>query len=107
MQGMRFLMLNEQGQPLNHGVIVSKVTDERYLCTFARNPQVTRLCHVDEIGQWNLFPTDDAMNAFILNIQAQTGAPAKPVETPPAPKKVTKKKKVIKKKAKKKTNGKK
>lgn len=108
MQGMRFLLLDENGRPFNHGVIVNKVTDERYLCTFARNPQVSRLCHVDEIGAWNLFPTDDAMNSFILSIQAQTGEPEKPVETPPVldidPKSTQPPKKKAKKKAKKKVN---
>lgn len=99
MQGMKFLLLNEQGTPLNHGVILQKVTNEHYLCTFARTPQVTRLCHVNEITGWNLFPNDEAMNAFILSIQAETGEPQKPVETPPGERKPIKKKKVPKKRS--------
>ena len=68
MQGMKFLMIGEDGRPFNHGIIAQKVTDERYLCTFARQPQVSRLCHVDEIATWQLFPTDEMMNAFITQL---------------------------------------
>lgn len=71
MQGMHFLLLGENGQPINHGVIQQKTTEERYLCTFLRQPQVSRLCHVDEIGTWNLFPNQEAMNSFITSIQQQ------------------------------------
>jgi hypothetical protein len=85
MQGMRFLMLGENGQPFNHGVIQQKTTEERYLCTFFRQPQVSRLCHVDEIGQWNLFPNEEAMNKFIGQI-VKDNPPAPPAgDTPPPP----------------------
>jgi len=97
-------MLGETGQPINHGVIQQKTTEERYLCTFMRQPQVSRLCHVDEIGNWNLFPNEGAMNAFIAalvkdNPPADPPAGDKPPGTPPIPDAV---KKVIKKTAKKK-----
>ena len=109
MQGMKFLLLNENRKPINHGVILQKVTDEHYLCAFARTPQVTRLCHVTEITGWNLFPNDEAMNNFILSLQAETGEPQKPVETPPGnqkPKEPTKKKKKKKRASKKQPNDK-
>lgn len=68
MQGMRFLILGESG-PVNHGVIVQRITDEKYLCTFARKPSSSRLVTTDEITQWNLFPNDESMNNFILELQ--------------------------------------
>lgn len=98
MQGMRFLLLGEDGRPINHGIITQKVTEDRYLCTFFRNPQVSRLCHVDEIGQWNLFPNDEVMNQFIaaLNTNPVPGPGGEPedppAEKPPAKKKAAKKK---------------
>lgn len=104
MQGMRFLLLGEDGRPINHGIIAQKVTEERYLCTFFRNPQVSRLCHVDEISTWNLFPTDDMMNQFIATLTANNPPPTPepPAEPPggekPPVKKVPIKKKVGKKK---------
>lgn len=82
MQGMRFLLLGDDGRPFNHGIITQKVTEERYLCTFFRNPQVSRLCHVDEIAGWNLFPNDEAMNQFIAALAAQD--PKFQKEQPPA-----------------------
>lgn len=99
MQGMRFLMLGETGQPVNHGVIQQKTTEERYLCTFFRQPQVSRLCHVDEIGTWNLFPNDDAMNAFISAIRAENppAGDKPPVDPPKDPPGLTSKKTVKKK----------
>ena len=80
MQGMRFLLLGEKGAPINHGTILQKVTDDRYLCFFARVPSVSRLCHVEEISGWNLFPDEDALNTFLRAFQAQT-QPPNPVET--------------------------
>jgi len=76
MQGMRFLLLNEKG-PINHGIITQRVTEDKYLCTFMRNPQSSRLVTTDEITTWNLFPNDEALNAFIAAIPKQDpGAPA-------------------------------
>jgi len=106
MQGMRFLLLGEDSRPVNHGIIAQKVTEDRYLCTFFRNPQVSRLCHVDEISTWNLFPNDETMNAFINEIVKQippanppANPPAEPPAEPPGGQKVPVKKKVGKKKA--------
>ncbi len=103
MQGMRFLLLGDDGRPVNHGVITQRVTEERYMCTFVRNPQVSRLCHVDEISSWNLFPNDEQMNAFIteimkLNPPEPPPQPEPPVE-PPGDPQVPVKKKAGKKKA--------
>ena len=81
MQGMRFLLLNEKGIPVNHGQILQKITDDRFLCYFARKPAVSRVCNLDEIALWNLFPDDDAQNEFLLAVQARTGEEQKPVET--------------------------
>ena len=109
MQGMRFLLLDENGNAINNGIITQKVTDERYMCTFMRPPQVSRLCHVNEIGTWNLFPTDEALQTFVnvLNEQPPADPPADPPpgDKPPGTKKKAKKK-ASKKVAKKKTNGK-
>ena len=84
MEGMHFLLVNEQGKPMSHGVIAKRVTDERYLCTFLRAPQVSRLAHVDEIAQWNLFPNQDAMNAFIASLPKAKPAPGTGGERDPA-----------------------
>ena len=62
---MRFLLLSKDGKPLNHGIIVREITPEKFLCQFARNPPVARVCDISEIQNWNLFPTDEALNAFI------------------------------------------
>ena len=114
MQGMRFLLVNEAG-PINHGVIVKEITPEKYLCTFARVPQSSRVCDITEIQGWNLFPNDDQMNAFIASLQKQK-APPPPDKTPEelaaqlkktAKKKPTLKKTVAKKRAKKKASAKK
>lgn len=89
MKGMHFLLLGENGRPINHGIIVNQVSQERFLCSFAKQPRLSRLCHVDEIGTWNLFPNADEMNAFITAIAAATPPPAK--EKTPVKKKAKKK----------------
>lgn len=92
MQGMKFLILNKDGKPINHGIIATQITPEKYLCSFTRNPPVSRVCDLSEIQSWNLFPTDDALNAFIAMIVKR--------DTPP-PKKKKRKKKAAKKTSKK------
>ena len=83
MQGMRFLLINEQGAIINNGVITQRVTEERYMCTFMRPPQVSRLVHVDEIATWNLFPNDEAVQAFVNELQQQPeGGPTPPPGAP-------------------------
>ena len=67
MNGMRFLIVGQDG-PLNHGVIAQTITAEKYLCRFARIPTSCRVCGIEEIQGWNLFPTDEEMNAFIANL---------------------------------------
>ena len=102
MQGFRFLVLGEKG-PTAHGIITQQITPEKYLCTFLMNPQVSRVCSIDEIQQWNLFPNEDAMNAFAVHLRRQTQPPpapqAEPPAEPPAGTPPEKKKKVHKKKA--------
>lgn len=114
MQGMRFLIVGQDGRPVNHGVIAQKVSEDKFLCQFARQPTSCRLVHTDEILNWNLFPTDDDLNTFIANLVEQN--PPAPDQVPgelevgPAtndPQKKTPRKKAAKKKAaKKKPNGK-
>ena len=111
MQGMRFLIVGEEG-PINHGVIAQQITPEKYLCTFARIPQASRVVSLEEIQQWSLFPNENMMNAFIVELQKDKQIPLAPRgQTPPKKAEITKKaskKKVAKKKvAKKKSNGKK
>jgi hypothetical protein len=102
MQGMRFLLLGDDGRPVNHGIITQRVTEERYMCTFVRNPQVSRLCHVDEIAAWNLFPNDEQMNAFISEVVKLNPPPQpEPPAEPPGGQKVP-----VKKASKKKANAK-
>ena len=91
MQGMRFLIVGENG-PMNHGIIVSSITAEKYLCSFARVPQSSRVCDLEEIQQWNLFPTDDAMNTFISELGKEQKPVADPTPTTAADKKKAKKK---------------
>jgi hypothetical protein len=95
MQGMKFLIVGQDGRPVNHGTIVNQVGAEKFLCQFARSPSVCRLVHTDEILGWNLFPTDELMNAFITDL-TQNNPPAEdpPGKDPKQPqkKKVSKKK---------------
>lgn len=84
MQGMRFLLLGEKNTPINHGTILQKVTDDRYLCHFARIPSVSRLCHVEEISHWNLFPDEGALNTFLQSVRPQVGEPVENDEEPVA-----------------------
>ncbi len=86
MEGMHFLLVNEQGKPMGHGVIAQRINQDRYLCTFARQPQVSRVVGVDEIATWNLFPNQDAMNAFIAALPKAKPAPGAPPPKKPASK---------------------
>lgn len=114
MQGMRFLIVAEDGRPVNHGLIAQKISEDKFLCQFARSPSSCRLVHTDEIMNWNLFPTDEGMNDFIERL-AQERPPEQSAERPPVdleigqatndPQKKTPRKKA-KKTAKKKPNGK-
>jgi hypothetical protein len=89
MQGMRFLILFENG-PVNNGIITQQITPEKYLCTFFRKPQSSRVVDIAEIQQWNLFPNDDGLNAFLKEVNTQQEPSAPPA--PPAPKPQAKKK---------------
>lgn len=85
MEGMRFLIINEVG-PVNHGIINQRLTPDRYLVTFARVPQSSRVAALDEIMGWNLFPNDETMNAFIADNQATPAVPkADPDANPKTP----------------------
>ena len=112
MEGMNFLLVNEQGKPMGHGIIASRINENRYLCTFLRQPQVSRVVGVDEIATWNLFPNQDAMNAFVAALPKSPGTPPPPPSKEPASKKpasksqqkrISAQKKASKKKASKKT----
>ena len=70
MQGMRFLSVGEDG-PTNHGIIVERITAEKYLCEFAKNPTSCRVCDITQIQTWHLFYNDKQMNAFILSLQKE------------------------------------
>ncbi len=83
MIGFKFLVLGQENKPLNHGTIIEKVTDGKYLCQFTRVPTSCRVVDVSEIQGWNLFPTDDAMNAFITALEKKP--PADPPKDPPKP----------------------
>jgi hypothetical protein len=84
------LVVDKDNKPANHGVIVERITPERYLCAFARLPAVSRIITLEQLMLYFLFPDDEQLNAFILSLTV-----------PAEPKKPTKKK--AKKKAKKKT----
>lgn len=86
MQGYRFLLVDDNNKPANHGVIVEQITPERYLCAFARLPSVCRIITLEQLMLYFLFPDDEQLNAFILSL------------TPPAPKPESVKKKKKKKK---------
>lgn len=80
MIGFKFLILGQENKPLNHGTIIEKVTEGKYLCQFTRIPTSCRVVDVTEIEGWNLFPTDDALNGFITALEKK---PADPPKDPP------------------------
>jgi hypothetical protein len=100
MQGMMFLLMSEQG-PVNQGVVTSQITPEKYLCTFVRPPQVSRICDIEEMQQWNFFPNQDSMNDFVRQMQQQAAGDPKPDPKKPDPKKPDPKKPAAKKSVKK------
>ena len=81
MEGMKFLILNQEGKPANHGTIAQRITPEKYLCQFDRTPTSCRVCRIEEIEGWNLFPTDKEMNAFIKALEPKK-PPAPPADPP-------------------------
>lgn len=113
MQSMRFLILGKDGKPANHGEILREITSSKYLCHFAATPSYSRVCDIEEVQNWLLFPDDTRMNAFILALRRQemTAAASKAAaekaaaespDDPVQPPVKQPKKKVVKKKAKKK-----
>ena len=105
MQGMRFLMLDKNGLPFNHGIIAKEITPTKYLCQFTRTPASARVCDITEIETWHIFATDEAMNVFIATLSKEKPA------APPTDPKLKKKKKSgkpakVPKKSGRKTNGK-
>lgn len=64
MLGMIFLILDDNRQILAHGVVTQKLTDSKYLCTFMREPQSSRICDIEQMQNWHLFPNLKAMSAF-------------------------------------------
>lgn len=85
MIGFKFLVLGQENKPLNHGTIIEKVAEAKYLCQFTRVPTSCRVVDVAEIQGWNLFPTDDAMNEFIAALGKKPPPPVDPPKDPPKP----------------------
>lgn len=65
MQGMQFVCLDDKSQIVNSGHIISQITPERYLCQFLRAPTMCRVCRLEEIEGWNLFPNTEQAKAFV------------------------------------------
>lgn len=85
MIGFKFLIVGSENKPINHGTIIEKVTEGKYLCQFKRVPTSCRVVDVAEIEGWNLFPTDDGMNEFIASLQKKPDDTIPNGTTPPAP----------------------
>lgn len=85
MIGFKFLVVGQGQKPINHGTIVEKVTEGKYLCQFVRIPTSCRVVDIDEIQGWNLFPGEDAMNEFIAALDKSTEPPPPPADPPADP----------------------
>jgi len=72
-EGLHFLITNSDDMPINQGIILEKLTPERYLCYFARTPSYSRVCELDQIEEWRLFPTEEALNEFIATLKGSEG----------------------------------
>lgn len=96
MQGMKFVCIDDKGQVANSGHIVEQITPERYLCQFLRAPTSCKVCRLEEIEGWNLFPTAEQAKAFV---EALKPIPDKPKSVTPIKK--PEKKKGVKKNVKK------
>ncbi len=106
--GFKFLILGPENKPINHGTIIEKVAEGKYLCQFTRSPPSCRVVDVTEVQGWNLFPADDAMNAFIAALDKKPDDPPPPKDPPKDPPKTNGRKPDAKKsKAKKKAQTKK
>ena len=95
MQGMKFLIIDAQGKPFNHGTIIRELTPTKYVCQFTRIPSSVRTVDIAEVETWHLFPNDDLLNEFIVALKPKPGK-----VTEVKKKAAKKKKKVAKKKAK-------
>ena len=71
MQGMYFIIIDNKGQVVNSGQIVSQITPERYLCQFMRKPTSCRVVQLTEIEGWNLFPDVDQSKAFLEALKTE------------------------------------
>lgn len=90
MQGFRLLVIGADGKPTNHGTVLNRITDEKWLCYFSRIPNLGRICDVVEMETWLFFPDDDAMNTYILSLTpppepvnrnvSLSGSPPEPVK---------------------------
>jgi len=81
--GFKFLILGPENKPINHGTIIEKVAEGKYLCQFTRSPPSCRVVDVTEVQGWNLFPADDAMNEFIAALEKKPDDPPPPPKDPP------------------------
>lgn len=87
-EGFRFLIVGAENKPTNHGTIIEKVTEGKYLCQLNRMPTSCRVVDVDEIQKWNLFPTEEGLNAFIAALTPISKPPDDTIPngtTPPDP----------------------
>ena len=91
MQGMLFVMLNKDGQAVNHGLIAQAITPEKYLCQFAIPTPSSRVVTIEELQSYTLFNDVNQQKAFMDVIQKNKllHQASKP---PASKKKVTKKK---------------
>lgn len=111
MQGKFFLVVNQNGIPVNLGNVQEAVAPGFFLCQFERKPVVSRVVPVQEIAAWLIFDTLEARDAYSQAIgegirrQAAAKQPPTPEGSPPpedpSPKKKARKKKVSKKRSKK------
>ena len=85
MQGLLFLILNQEGTPLNHGIIVEKLTGEKYLCQFQKPPVSNRVVSIEEIQGFNLFSTQEQFDNFLNSVQKSRATTSKTsIEKPPS-----------------------
>ena len=92
MQGMLFVILNEKGEAVNHGIIAQAITPEKYLCQFRIPSPVSRIIPIEELQGYSLFNNEQQMNQFLAAVQKQVGD-KKPAPAPKKKNKVSRKSK--------------
>ena len=74
MEGLHFLIISSDNVPTNQGIILERIGLERYLCYFARVPSYSRVCRLEQIEGWRLFPTEEKLSEFIKSIGSEDDA---------------------------------